>query len=101
MQLLRCLTRRSNPCVVQAGEDAAVPIGWAPRRAGVLQAPATLASMWQDIGRVDAKLHRVFMRAPAGAACECLHVTGRMQEPACTTCVQSAAWCTVETLHKP
>ena len=44
-----------------------MPIGWAPRRSDVTQAPATLASMWEDIGRVDAALHSVFMRESAGA----------------------------------
>ena len=48
-----------------------MPIGWAPRRADVAQAPATLASMWEAIGRVDATLCTVFMRGPAGASLEC------------------------------
>ena len=44
-----------------------MPMGWAHRRAGVAQAPATLASMWEDVGRLDATLHSVFMRGLAGA----------------------------------
>lgn len=66
-----------------------MPIGWAPRRADVAQAPATLASMWDDIGRVDAALYNVFMREPAGKSDMCVSLIGDIELcPACIACVK-------------
>lgn len=79
-----------------------MPIGWAPRRADVAQAPATLASMWEDVGRVHATLYSVFMREPAGTSRECVGPpTGDIHYPACIACVQRNALPALRALLDP
>ncbi|KAK9833435.1 hypothetical protein WJX81_005331 [Elliptochloris bilobata] len=52
--------------VLQVSAEIGAPVGWLNRRPEPAQAPATLASPWQDAGRlVDARLTAVFVRDEA------------------------------------
>ena len=50
----------------QAGAEAAPPAGWAGRCPREAPAPATLASLHEDAGRLVVRLSGVFLGEPVG-----------------------------------
>ncbi len=50
----------------QAGAEAPVPVGWSGRCPREAPAPATLASLHEDAGRLVVRLSGVFLGEPVG-----------------------------------